>query len=130
MNLVKVEVTVDVTKEDQVEALNSFLTVIGGNEEKPKKAPRKPRAQKPKVEKVEETTEETKEIVVNDAKEVDNGKDNTSIKIEDIRKLLSEKVKTNRQAIKDKLSELGAPNVTSLDKANYEEFNTFLNSLD
>ncbi len=53
-----------------------------------------------------------------------------SIKIDDIRKLLQQKVTNHRADIKNKLSELGAPSVTKLDEGKYEEMYNFLNSLD
>jgi hypothetical protein len=51
------------------------------------------------------------------------------ISIDDVRKLLASKINDNRPAIKDKLSELGAPSVTKLDPAKYSDFVSFLNSL-
>ena len=54
----------------------------------------------------------------------------SSIKIDDIRKLLQQKVTNHRADIKNKLSELGAPSVTKLDEGKYEEMYNFLNSLD
>lgn len=54
--------------------------------------------------------------------------DNASI--EDVREALSKKVATHRNEIKEKLTELGAPSVTKLDKSKYSEMLDFLNSLD
>ena len=51
------------------------------------------------------------------------------IRVEDVRALLAKKVEANRLAIKTKLSELGAQNVTALDKERYFEFIEFLNTL-
>ena len=59
--------------------------------------------------------------------------ENTSsdnISIEDVREALSKKVATHRSEIKEKLTELGAPSVTKLDKSKYSEMLNFLNSLD
>lgn len=53
----------------------------------------------------------------------------SEISIEDVRKALSLKVNDHRAEIKDKLNELGAPSVTKLDPANYQEMLDFLNSL-
>lgn len=53
-----------------------------------------------------------------------------NISIEDVREALSKKVATNRSEIKEKLTELGAPSVTKLDKSKYSEMLNFLNSLD
>ena len=51
------------------------------------------------------------------------------IDIEDVRKALAEKVNDHRDAIKQKLTELGAPNVTKLDPAKYAEMYDFLKAL-
>ena len=52
-----------------------------------------------------------------------------AVSIEDVRKVLAEKVNEHRAAIKDKLIELGAPSVTKLDPSKYEEMFNFLKSL-
>lgn len=52
-----------------------------------------------------------------------------SIKVEDVRALLAEKVDDHRMEIKKKLTELGAPNVSALDPEKYVEFMEFLKSL-
>lgn len=49
--------------------------------------------------------------------------------IEDVRKMLSEKVNTHREVIKQKLNEFGAPSVTKLDPSKYDEMYNFLASL-
>lgn len=50
--------------------------------------------------------------------------------IEEVRALLAQKVADHRQEIKNKLTSLGAPNVTNLDPAKYIEFANFLKALD
>ena len=62
------------------------------------------------------------------AKPANTASDNISI--EDVREALSKKVATHRSEIKEKLTELGAPSVTKLDKSKYSEMLNFLNSLD
>lgn len=52
------------------------------------------------------------------------------ISIEDVRKALASKVANHRAEIKEKLDELGAPSVTKLDPAKYQEMLDFLNALD
>ena len=52
-----------------------------------------------------------------------------TVGIEDVRKALAEKVNDHRAAIKDKLTTLGAPSVTKLDPAKYQEMYDFLKSL-
>lgn len=49
--------------------------------------------------------------------------------IEDVRKMLVQKVDAHRDAIKQKLNEFGAPSVTKLDPSKYDEMYNFLNSL-
>lgn len=49
--------------------------------------------------------------------------------IEDVRRALAEKVNDHRAAIKQKLNELGAPSVTKLDPAKYDEMYNFLMNL-
>ena len=53
-----------------------------------------------------------------------------NISIDDVREALLKKVATHRSEIKEKLTELGAPSVTKLDKSKYSDMLNFLNSLD
>lgn len=52
-----------------------------------------------------------------------------AVSIQDIRTLLSSKVNNHREAIRAKLTELGARNVTGLDDRNYDVFYEFLKNL-
>ena len=63
-----------------------------------------------------------------ESKQANTAPDNISI--EDVREALSKNVATHRSEIKEKLTELGAPSVTKLDKSKYSEMLNFLNSLD
>lgn len=49
--------------------------------------------------------------------------------IEDVRAMLAKKVNEHRDVIKQKLNELGAPSVTKLDPAKYDEMFNFLEPL-
>ena len=49
--------------------------------------------------------------------------------IEDVRKMLAQKVNEHRDVIKQKLNEFGAPSVTKLDPSKYAEMYNFLESL-
>lgn len=49
--------------------------------------------------------------------------------IEDVRKMLAQKVNEHRDIIKQKLNEFGAPSVTKLDPSKYDEMYNFLNTL-
>lgn len=52
-----------------------------------------------------------------------------AVSIQDIRTLLASKVDNHREAIRAKLTELGARNVTGLDTQNYDAFYEFLKDL-
>lgn len=52
-----------------------------------------------------------------------------AVSIQDIRILLASKVDNHREAIRAKLTELGARNVTGLDARNYDAFYEFLKNL-
>lgn len=52
-----------------------------------------------------------------------------AVSIQDIRTLLASKVDNHREAIRAKLTELGARNVTGLDARNYDLFYEFLKDL-
>lgn len=52
-----------------------------------------------------------------------------TVSIEQVRKALAEKINDYRSVIKQKLNELGAPSVTKLDPAKYNEMYEFLNAL-
>ena len=52
-----------------------------------------------------------------------------TLDIEDLRVELKNKVNSHREAIKQKLTELGAPSVTKLSESKYQEMYDFLKSL-
>lgn len=52
-----------------------------------------------------------------------------AVSIQDIRTLMASKVDNHREAIRAKLTELGARNVTGLDARNYDAFYEFLKNL-
>ena len=49
--------------------------------------------------------------------------------IEDVRRMLAQKVNEHRDVIKQKLNEFGAPSVTKLDPSKYDEMYNFLSAL-
>ena len=77
-------------------------------------------AEEPKAE--ETKTEEAEEPKAEAASE-------EGIKLDDLRASLSLKVKSHRDEIKAKLTELGASNLTTLDAGNYADMNDFLKGL-
>lgn len=63
------------------------------------------------------------------AKKSEVAEEPSNVTIEDVRGVLLEKINDNREAIKQKLTELGAPSVTKLDPSKYSELYNFLKSL-
>jgi len=118
---IKFEVILETGDAEHVKALNTFMKAVSDEptvreEEAPEPEP-EPEPE-PKKGKLKEKKEKEKEPEVEE------------ITVKDIRALLSKKVEDHREEIKEKLTELGAKNVSSLDEENYEEFVDFLNDLD
>lgn len=147
-SLMVFNVTVDLSNKTQVEALNEFTKKMSetysGGEEAPEQKPvetsteQKPatrtRSRKsnptpapgPVEEKTQEEPEQENTTEPEPEKEAPKAE---SIKVEDVRALLAEKVDDHRMEIKKKLTELGAPNVSALNPEKYGEFMEFLKSL-
>lgn len=122
----KVELYIDSTKQEQVNALSELLNTIGiGKNEEAKQEKRKYNKRRTDIPdpapqpKKEDSTPEP-EAPADEAK---------TYTIEEVREKLKEKVSEHRGEIKAKLGELGAPNVSNLDPEKYTEFVDFLNSL-
>lgn len=102
---------------------------------KPKRATRKKTkpVEAPKQEEKEEvpeSIEEPEQEETAEASEMPKAEEEpTSITIQHVRALLAKKVGDHRAAIKSKLTELGAPNVTKLGEEHYGDFVDFLNNL-
>ena len=146
-SLMVFNVTVDLSNKAQVEAFNEFTKKMSetySGEEAPEQKPvetsteQKPatrtRSRKsnptPAPEPVEEKTQEEPEQENTPEPEPEKEAPKAeSIKVEDVRALLAEKVDDHRVEIKKKLTELGAPNVSALDPEKYGEFMEFLKSL-
>ena len=136
--MTEVKVRIDLTSAVQRKALNDLFDAIAATSspihEKPAEVkpaevtvkpvedePKKPKTTKVKaVEKKEEKAPEEAPAEIAES----------SIKISDVRAVMATKVQDHRAEIKAKLTELGANNVTSLDESVYEEFHTFLTSLE
>ena len=121
----KVELYIDSTKQEQVNALSELLNTIGKNEgakqEKRKYNKRQTDTPDPAPQPKKEDSTPKPEAPADEAK---------TYTIEEVREKLKEKVSEHRGEIKAKLGELGAPNVSNLDPEKYTEFVDFLNSLD
>lgn len=141
MNLVKIEAHVDVANPNQTEALRTFLNALGNQElaqGEPKAATVRRTKKLEKVEDIEVKdaeevsaaveTEEVEEVRQVQSFEVPATQE-AVIDITEVRALLATKVGGHRDAIKDKLAELDAKNVTSLKVESYPDFIGFLNSL-
>lgn len=141
MNLVKIEAHVDVANPNQTEALRTFLNALGNQElaqGEPKAATVRRTKKLEKVEDIEvKDAEEVSAAVeteeVEEVKQVQSfeapATQEAVIDITEVRALLATKVGGHRDAIKDKLAELDAKNVTSLKVESYPDFIGFLNSL-
>ena len=149
---VKVEVLVDTTNPEQLGALGAFLSTVGGVTipipvEKPKTSdlvppqpePEKPaepetpkpvrkRSSKP-VAPAEPEKPAEPETPAGPAEPEKSAEPEEEYKVEEVREKLKEKVSEHREEIKAKLTELGAPNVSSLDPSKYTEFVNFLEGL-
>lgn len=98
-----------------------------GTEEQPSpNAPKKPRTKKP----AEPTAEAKNPEPEPEPEPIDEKPEEKAITIEQVRLLLASKVSNHRQEIKDKLTELGANNVTTLEPGKYEDFMNFMQNLD
>ena len=121
---IKVNVQVDLSEkttetEKTIKALKDFFATITSQEEQKAKQEEKPASTAKQEEKPAPKSEP--------AKQAEAAK--SSIGIEDVRKVLALKVNDHRDAIKEKLNELGAPSVTKLAKEKYQEMYDFLISL-
>ena len=141
MNLAKIEIHVDVENPNQTEALRTFLNALGNQElaqGEPKAATVRRTKKLEKVEDIEvKDAEEVSAAVeteeVEEVRQVQSfeapATQEAIIDITEVRALLATKVGGHRDAIKDKLAELDAKNVTSLKVESYPDFIGFLNSL-
>ena len=123
MTQVEIKITINTQDSDQITALNELFRVIGGNTKPVPKVETPVAKVETPVAKVE-TPKPVAKVETPEEEEKSEG-----IKIEDVRALTAKKVGTFRREIKAKLTELGAPNVTSLDESLYGTFMDFLNDL-
>ena len=89
----------------------------------------KAKTEAPKEEQETPAAEAAKEEAPEEVKEAAPAKEETTIKLDTLRTLLSKKVDVNRDAIKDKLTELGTKNLTTLDPKDYQTMYDFFISL-
>ena len=144
---IRVDLLIDTRSQDQIQAFNNLLLAIGKVQanksavEEPVASPSAPGAEAPatpapeKRKRSPKKTSPEPEQEAASAEEASAPKTETSTEtpeeytVELVREKLKEKVTDHRSEIKTKLTELGAPNVSSLDPAKYADFMNFLNSL-
>lgn len=124
MNLVKVQFKIDIDNDEQVSLMKNFITSLKGTagESVIVKAPVE--TVRTKTEVAETATPAATAVATNSA-----GTPIASCTLVDIRAQLGIKVENNRDAIKNKLSELGAESATNLSLDKYDEFYKFLKAL-
>ena len=137
MSKIEISVAVDATKPEELKALSNYLLALANltgvktpesttstaaevKETEPAPATTKKRqTSKTKMETPKEAAPEE------EVKEAAPAKVETDIKLDTLRTLLSKKVDANRDAIKDKLTELGTKNLTTLDPKDYQTMYDF-----
>ena len=156
MSKIEISVAVDATQPEELRALSNYLLALANlsgvktpesitttaaevKETEPAPAAAKKRqTSKAKVaEDVKEVdSKETpaaeaakEEAPEEEVKEAAPVKEETTIKLDTLRTLLSKKVDANRDAIKDKLTELGTKNLTTLDPEDYQTMYDFFMGL-
>ena len=129
----KVEIKFEANLEEtqDLEMVRKICQVIGANPVTAKTADVKKPApaqdvKKPAPAPVPKKTEESEPMPMDANSSL--GSD-PAVSIQDIRTLLASKVDNHREAIRAKLTELGARNVTGLDARNYDAFYEFLKDL-
>lgn len=115
MKQVEIKVSINAEDANHLKALNLFLTSIAGNGLVPSPKP------------VETKKETTKQKVDEEKKE--EPKKDSGITRDQLRTLTTAKAKINRDAVKAKLSELGASTVTTLGEDKFDEYNEFLKTI-
>ena len=124
----KVEIKFEANLEEtqDLEMVRKICQVIGANPVTVKTADVKKAAPAPAPAPAPEKTEEPEPMPMDANSSL--GSD-PAVSIQDIRTLLASKVDNHREAIRAKLTELGARNVTGLDARNYDAFYEFLKDL-
>lgn len=130
---ISVEVSVNLSENTQNFIKSLFgkaVVTTTANAQKPATAAPAPKPQAPKPQAPAATSAPTKSVAnpVSGAPAA-QAASSASKSIEDVRKMLAQKVNEHRDVIKQKLNELGAPSVTKLNPSKYDEMYNFLESL-
>lgn len=126
----EIKVTIDLSKNAE-QILTDLLTLIQGQKYETPKA-ETPKAETPKVEKPVAPKAEAPKTGSSVAPKAEMPKaESPKLTVEAIRELMHAKVNNydNRTRLKNKLSELGAGNVTTLDPKYYQEFYDYMITL-
>ena len=119
-------ITASEVKEAEVKEAEPAPAPAAGKKRQASKA----KTEAPKEEQETPAAEAAKEEAPEEeVKEAAPAKEETTIKLDTLRTLLSKKVDANRDAIKDKLTELGTKNLTTLDPKDYQTMYDFFISL-
>lgn len=124
----KVEIKFEANLEEtqDLEMVRKICQVIGANPVTVKESVPAQDVKKPAPAPAPKKTEESEPMPMDANSSL--GSD-PAVSIQDIRTLLASKVDNHREAIRAKLTELGAKNVTGLDARNYDAFYEFLKDL-
>lgn len=130
---ISVEVSVNLSENTQNFIKSLFgkaVVTTTAHAQKPATAAPAPKPQAPKPQAPAATSAPTKSVAnpVSGAPAA-QAASSASKSIEDVRKMLAQKVNEHRDVIKQKLNELGAPSVTKLNPSKYDEMYNFLESL-
>lgn len=130
---ISVEVSVNLSENTQNFIKSLFgkaVVTTTAHAQKPATAASAPKPQAPKPQAPTATSAPTKSVAnpVSGAPAA-QAASSASKSIEDVRKMLAQKVNEHRDVIKQKLNELGAPSVTKLNPSKYDEMYNFLESL-
>ena len=130
---ISVEVSVNLSENTQNFIKSLFgkaVVTTTAHAQKPATAASAPKPQAPKPQAPAATSAPTKSVAnpVSGAPAA-QAASSVSKSIEDVRKMLAQKVNEHRDVIKQKLNELGAPSVTKLNPSKYDEMYNFLESL-
>lgn len=127
------KITIEVEPGQEAETLSALALAFGAESPKEKPAPEKKEKPAPKK-KEKPTPKEEEKSTPKEEEEKSTPKEEPTedheITIDEVRTELAKKVKDHRDAIKKKLTELEASNVTSLQSKHYPEFMEFLEGLD
>ena len=140
MSTLIVEVKVDLSNQSQVNEMINFLGKISGNgstvvktEEKKEAEPTVKKNTVPAKAKAKEEPVVEKVIQEEDTSAADasaaSGSEDPEITFNDVKNMMASKIDDNRDAIKNKMAELGAKNMSTLKEEDYAEFHKFLKSL-